>query len=169
MGGDSAFSDAYTMGVTIRADPKVYVNNGVLIGYCGSARMGQLLRWSFLPPTQDERMEDDEYMHTVFIDEVRNALREGGFAEIARNVERAVDSCFMVGYKGKLYVVDEDFDLGHPSDPYAAVGCGAGMALGAMYATHGLDLAPKERLLRAPKASERFSNGVRAPFVVKSQ
>ncbi len=167
MGGDSAFSDEYTTQVTIMKDPKVFVNNGVLLGFCGSARMGNLLRWSFLPPTQDIRMDDEEYVHTVFIDAVRDTFREGGFAEIARNVERAVESAFLIGYRGHLYLVDEGFDVSTPADPYTSVGCGAQIALGAMHVSQALDLEPKDRIVRALKASERFSNGVRGPFVVQ--
>jgi hypothetical protein len=169
MGADSAFSAEHTFGVTIRKDPKIFlVSECYLIGICGSARMGQLLRYAFMPPVQPTGMDDLEYMCTLFVDAARDCLRIGGMLEVARNVDRAVDSAFMVAYKGNIYTVDDDFDCGIPADPYAAIGCGEHLALGAMFATATFDVAPKERLLSALKASERFSNGVRAPFVIKS-
>ena len=51
------------------------------------------------------------------------------------------------------------------ADGYAAVGCGDRLALGALFATAGTGLKPRRRVLRALAAAERFSAGVRGPFV----
>jgi hypothetical protein len=59
--------------------------------------------------------------------------------------------------------VHSDFQVGEPDDDFAAVGCGDDVAHGAMYATYGR--TPRARLHTAMMAAERFSNGVRGPFV----
>ena len=69
-----------------------------------------------------------------------------------------------MGTHGRLFFVSADYQVGEPADPYAAVGCGDGYALGALHATEGGRMAPQRRLDAALAAAERFSNGVRGPF-----
>ena len=70
---------------------------------------------------------------------------------------------------GQLFVVESDYQVGVTADSYAAVGCGADIALGALYGTAGSDMPPRKRVTTALRAAERFSAGVRAPFVCLSQ
>jgi ATP-dependent protease HslVU (ClpYQ) peptidase subunit len=56
-----------------------------------------------------------------------------------------------------------DYQIARPGDEFAAVGCGEDIALGAMYATR--HLPPAKRIEMALEAAERFSAGVRGPFI----
>jgi hypothetical protein len=60
---------------------------------------------------------------------------------------------------------DVDFQVAEASDGYAAVGRGAQVALGALYATTRLR-DPRRRILVALEAAEHFSSHVRRPFVI---
>src|ERR1019366_6351782 len=79
--------------------------------------------------------------------------------------ERESGGTFLVGTHGRLFEVSSDYQIGEPADPYAAVGCGSEVALGALHATGGSKMTPHQRLEAALAAAERFSNGVRGPFV----
>ena len=73
LGGDSAGVDWYSL--TVRADPKVFVNRGFAMGFTTSFRMGQLLRFKFVPPPVPEGKDPYEYMVTDFVEGVRTCLR----------------------------------------------------------------------------------------------
>ena len=162
MGGDSA--GVAGLSLTVRADPKVFVNGPFLIGYTSSFRMGQLLRFRFVPPPHHPADRDDfAFMATDFVDAVRECFKHYGYAK-AENGQESGGS-FLVGYRGNLYQVASDYQVGLPVDPYAAVGCGDDIALGALYATIGQ--SAEHRVRTALAAAQRFSAGVREPFVIE--
>lgn len=163
MGGDSAGVDGW-LGLTVRADQKVFKNGPMIFGFTTSFRMGQLLRYALTIPDHDPRVDVEKYMAVYFIDAVRDTLKKHGWSE-KRN-DQEVGGCFLVGYKGRLFRIDNDYQVGAPADPFAAVGCGDQIAHGALFATSSL--APKDRLVIALSAAERFSAGVRGPWCIDS-
>lgn len=163
IGGDSAGVDGFDL--VVRADEKVFVNGPYAFGFCGSFRLGQLLHYAFDPPPP--RTKDlSRFMVTTFINAVRKCLLDGGLAEKDDNVETAPGK-FLVGVRGRLFCVEEDYQVGEPDLPYAAVGCGDQIANGALY-VQSKSMKPKDRILQALAAAQRFSGGVRAPFRVVS-
>lgn len=159
MGADSAGSDSWLS--FERRDEKCFLNGPFLMGFTTSFRMGQLLRYSFTPPPRHADEPVERYMATTFIDAVRAALKGGGWA--TKEKEQESGGVFLVGFEGRLFVVESDYQVGEWRTEYAAIGCGRELALGALHATSGWD--PKERLLRALTAAAHFSIGVRPPFV----
>jgi hypothetical protein len=165
MGGDSAGTNAW-FDQDLYDTPKVFRNDGALIGSCGSARQGDLLRHALKVPDHDPRIELEKYMVKSFIDAVRECFKAGGVCATKEGVEHSQGD-FIVGYKGRVFVVYSDFQVRVPKLPYAAVGCGNQIALGALFASdHVLD--GRARVELALHASERFSAGVRGPFHVLS-
>lgn len=160
MGGDSA--GVSSLDVTLRKDSKVFQNGEFLIGYTSSFRMGQLLRFKFRPPLLKRGTDPFRYMCTRFVDEVRLTLKKGGFSEVDNNVEHGGN--FLVGLRGQIFEIGSDFQVGEAFPDYAAIGCGDSYALGALEASAVKD--PESRVLQALGVAEKFSGGVRAPFVV---
>ncbi|AGL18763.1 hypothetical protein [Actinoplanes sp. N902-109] len=161
IGGDSA--GVAGMSLTVRADAKVFRKDRYLFGFTTSFRMGQLLRYSLTLPRPDGDL--DAFMATTFIDALRDCLKTGGWA--MKDNEREEGGTFLVGVKGRLFAIHDDYQVAQAADGYAAVGCGDQIALGALHATEGLGLEPRHRVLRALAAAERFSAGVRGPFVCR--
>lgn len=161
LGGDSAGVSGWSM--TVRADTKVFHNGPYLFGFTTSFRMGQLLRWAELPEPEGDL---ERFMCTSFIDAIRTCLKAGGWAKT--DAEREEGGDFLVGIGGRLFEVHSDYQVGEPADGYAAVGCGYDLALGALFATAHLEMDAEDRLELALEAAERFSAGVRAPFVYVS-
>lgn len=162
IGADSAGVDGQAL--VIRADRKVFRKDPFVIGFTTSFRMGQLLQYKLRVPAHDPKMSIEEYMVTVFVDAVRQCLKDGGFAK--KNDEVESGGAFLVGYCGRLFMIDNDYQVGEGLDEFAAVGCGAPYALGALYATRGQ--SPEMSIEMALRAAERFSTGVRAPFHIES-
>jgi ATP-dependent protease HslVU (ClpYQ) peptidase subunit len=127
--------------------------------------MGQLIHHALTPPKPKGPL--DRFMSTTFIDAIRTCLKDGGWAR--RENDREEGGTFLVGVRGDIFVVYEDYQVGQAADGFAAVGCGDQVALGALYATAGSELTPRKRVMLALAAAERFSTGVRRPFVCLSQ
>jgi len=163
IGGDSAGISGLSL--TVRADTKVFHNGPYLFGFTGSFRMGQLIHHAMTPPEPKRPVE--KFMSTTFVDSLRGCLKEGGWAR--KESDREEGGTFLVGVSGRLFIIESDYQVGFTADGYAAVGCGDEIALGALYATAGTDMPPRKRVQVALKAAERFSAGVRAPFVVLNQ
>lgn len=163
MGGDSAGVGGYSL--MQRRDAKVFINGDFIIGYTTSFRMGQLLRFKFVPPKLPDGMDVYKFMCTDFIDSVRLVLKEGGFATVNDNVEAG--GTFLVGFKGRLFEVQDDFQVAEGLINYAACGCGEDIALGSLYSTTHLIRTPEERVMIALKAAGKFSAGVCDPFIIE--
>jgi ATP-dependent protease HslVU (ClpYQ) peptidase subunit len=163
IGGDSAGASGWSL--TVRADSKVFHNGDYLFGFTTSFRMGQLIRYALEPPRPSG--DTDRFMATTFIDAVRECLKAGGWAR--KDSEREEGGTFLVGVRGRLFTVYEDYQVAEAADGFAAVGCGDELALGALFATATTRMPPRRRIEVALSAAERFSAGVRGPFVCLSQ
>ena len=103
-------------------------------------------------------------MHLYFIDEVRKCLKNGGQATVENNEEKG--GTFLVGYKGEIFTIYDDFQVGQSVDQFASCGCGYHLALGSLTTTEQFEIDPVERLTLALTAAERYSSGVRRPFII---
>lgn len=162
IGGDSAAVSGWTM--TSHADPKVFAVGAFVYGIAGSFRLGDVLRWQFEPPALDDD-DLDAYMHTAWIDALRETMTAKGYARKENEVETLDDGQFMVATRGRLYVVWQDYQIARPMFGYDAIGCGRGIALGALATLKG---GPgRKHVLTALTATARHNIGVRGPFVVR--
>lgn len=161
IGGDSAGLAGWVK--VHRADPKVFLNGDYLIGFTTSFRMGQIIRYADLPKPLDRAGDDlDRFMVTEFVDGIRQALKDGGFAK--KDSEREEGGNFLAGVNGHLYEVYGDYQIGRSLDGYAACGCGWEIALGALHATR--NLKPETRVRKALEAAAHHSGGVGGPFTI---
>lgn len=162
IGGDSVGIDDWNR--VSRVDRKVFRNDGFVMGFTTSYRMGQLLRYSLKPPAVKDGQDLMEYMVVDFVGALRTTLKEGGFAKKENEVEKG--GVFLVGFRERLFRIEGDYQVGESADGYDACGWGAMVALGALHATPRA--APRHRLIAALKASEYHSRCVRGPFHIES-
>jgi len=162
MGADSAGVSGLSL--SVRKDPKIYKVKEMLFGFTSSFRMGQLLGYKFIVPIHEDNLSIEEYMSTSFIDALRTTLKDGGYARTKDGAEEAGN--FLVGYRGRIFNINSDYQVGENLVDYDAVGCGADIALGSLFSTSSR--APEDRITIALKAAEAFSAGVRGPFLVES-
>ena len=168
IGGDSAGIAGWEL--TVRADPKVFRVGEFVYGIAGSFRMGNLLRYAFLPPPPPKKRKHlDAYMVTAFVDTLRAVVEAGGTREKKNEVESLHNSSFLVAVRGRLFEIDSDFQVGRPASGYAAIGCGSSVALGALHAlVVGVGLThPTDCVAAALRAAEAHNIGVRGPFIIE--
>jgi hypothetical protein len=168
VGGDSA--GVAGLDLMVRSDPKVFtLPGGYVVGFTSSFRMGQVIRYAFTPPPGALVAKDlHGFMCTKVIDGLREALKLAGWA--TKDQERESAGTLLVGVAGRLFRIESDYQVGEAADGYDAVGCGAQVAMGALFASrpdlHITPWTPPERVVMALEAAERFSAGVRGPFTV---
>jgi len=155
IGGDSAGVGGYD--TWIRKDAKVFKVKKFIIGGTSSFRMLQLLRFSFKPPKRKKRVY--EYMCTDFVNELRKCLKKGGYARVDSNEESG--GTFLVGYKGRLFRIEGDFQVGESVDAFDACGGGQSYALGSLETSTGNAV---DRVTKALEVAEKRSAGVAGPF-----
>lgn len=170
IGGDSAGVAGWDLDV--RADTKVFTRGPYAFGFTSSFRMGQLLRYApsveldagpqFCPGVDGSDDDLDRFMATTFVDAVRALLKAGGYAK--RENEQEEGGTFLVGVAGRLYEVHSDYQVARSTAGFSACGCGAQIALGAMYAMIGKRCHNDVKVRTALDAAERFSAGVRGPM-----
>jgi ATP-dependent protease HslVU (ClpYQ) peptidase subunit len=162
IGVDSASVQGWTRRTTNLR--KVFRSGPFLIGYTTSFRMGQILEHHLAVPHQEEDQDNRSFMVTKFVECVRALLREKGFSKVESNSESGGQ--FLVGYRGTLYSIQSDYQVGEMSEGLDSVGSGSEFALGAMKALE--KLSPTRRIRRALEISAHFNMGVCAPFYIKS-
>jgi len=157
IGADSASADGWEVRATKL--PKVFRVGRLIIGYTTSFRMGQILQHD-LDVAPQERENDDKYMVSVFVEAVRECLKEHGYSKIENNREEG--GTFLVGYHGHLYSIGNDYQVNEMADGVDACGCGREYALGAMRAL--AHLPARERITKSLEIAAYFSGAVMPPF-----
>lgn len=160
IGGDSAGSTEHF--IASYSEPKVWVDGEFCYGYCENGRYGALLRYSFKAPPVKGNI--DKYLTNEFVPKLRECFAKdtellpsdsGKYPEIE----------FLMGLRGRLYIVDCGYQIGRLTDGYAATGSGTDVAMGSLYSTKK-EKDPRQRILTALRAAEHFVPSVRAPFHV---
>ncbi len=163
MGGDSAGSCGGH--ITIRDDKKVFIrgkgDKQMIFGFCGSYRAGQILQYSFKVPAQKTK-DDHAYMCTSFVAELQNVLSSKNFSE-----KKEPGGTFIVGYKGKIYSIHDDYQVCIPSYDYYAMGSGKGFARGSLYTTKDMKMKPEDRITLALESAATQCTTVEGPFTIK--
>lgn len=168
MGSDSAGSDGFLY--SIRQEPKVFKRAGdrgeMIMGYTSSFRFGQLLEHSLNIPIQPKDMDDHKYMVTEFMDAMRKCLKNGGYAR--KKDEEEVGGTALIGYHGKLWQMECDFQIALSPVIGDSVGSGVYCAMGALHVMAGLNLSPDKKVKQALSAAEAFIVTVKGPFKIIS-
>lgn len=163
MGADSQTSTAEWKARTKMN--KVFFRDGerFLFGTSGSVRMNNLLHYALEIPYRNPEMSAEQYMVTDFINAVRATFRAGGW--LYKDNDREWSGVFMVGYEGKLWIVDTDFQIARLDPALHCLGSGDQYAYGAMLALDAL--APTTRIKAALEIAGRLCPSVGGPYYVE--
>lgn len=164
LGGDSALVDADTGALRVIADPKVFTKNEMIIGCSDNVRIMQLIGHVFQRPVAKPGCDELEYMVGPFVNALRKMLKANDVLDASSNMSAQL----LVGFRTRLYCVENDFQAYRIANGYAAVGAGSDIALGSLYSTQEtnpqLGPRPLYRIIQALKAAACFNAWVREPF-----
>lgn len=158
MGADRAIN-LYGKPVFLTNQPKVFKKSigsrKMLMGVCGDALAVQFIHQSFILPPHEVGVDDYSYLSNIFSSHLALDLEEIGMPEF----------CLMLGYKGKLYRVEDDFYVGSYLGDYMAIGSGEPYSLGSLHSTNEIKaLRPSIRVRMALEAATQFLPDVRPPY-----
>jgi ATP-dependent protease HslVU (ClpYQ) peptidase subunit len=162
LGGDSAaVNEGFDM-MTI-SQQKVFVKGQFAFGYAGEFRFGQILRSLFNPPYFDGSVSVDDFLAGEFMDELRKTAKELGWTRTDSD-GRDQGGLALIGFQGRIFIMQESFDIIEPADGAASIGAGQAYALGAMKVLGDFGVPHEEAVRKALQVSEYYCSGVRAPF-----
>lgn len=160
IGADSLGSNGFDK--EVRKESKVFTNGEFLLGFCGSFRMMNILKWKFNPPTIKEGDDVHKFMVISFIEELRKCFLESGASEKEGIWNLGSNNELLVGIKGRLFKVQ--YDLQVAEYEYTACGSGEYHALGSLYTSKRK--SPKKDIVKALECAENFVVSVQRPFNV---
>ena len=164
MGGDACVTFSNECRAT--CDPKVWRAGCFLIGCCGDTSFQTLLQMRLNWPSDLANVL--EHITVSLPAEMRRIARQDAVP--------MPEGAALIACKGDLYLLDTerescdstqaDLSVERVTEQYAAVGSGAEIGLGALYATRGA--APMKRLVKALEAASLHRGDVAPPFTVLS-
>ena len=139
---------------------KVFKVGEFLIGYTTSFRMGQILQYSWTPPTLYHGQNEDVYIYNDVVRSLSSVFEANKYGE-KKGAEEST-GVFLMGWRGRLFTVQSNLSI-LEHDKFAACGCGEEYAKGAIYTMiemGHLSENPVELLTEAIKTASYFSCGV---------
>lgn len=163
IGCDSISLNGWSKDIT--AVKKVFRKGDMLIGIAGNPRQMQILQYFVMDMPHLHGTSDEEYLVRAIVEPARVAFRERGFTEMQDG--RETGASFLIGYRGKLYSVENGFQLCRSERGYAAMGVGDDFALGALQVlVDTCVLEPVKFLTLALETAGILSSGVCGPYYV---
>lgn len=161
----------------IRKEPKIFWNQDYLIGFVGSFKLGQVVKFCDLPEfpkiLRHEKFAEkfapgnfadrvEKFFVKEFVPALEDAAEAGGLS-----AEETSESCLMIGIAEHLYLIESNLQVGSYVHDYAAIGVAEQAGL------TGLDVAdragiedPLERLSIVASSIETHSIYIKKPWYV---
>lgn len=143
-----------------RKDSKIFEVGDFVFGFTSSYRMGQIIKYHFNPPTRKEGVSDEQYLHVDILEHIIKILTDRGYNRVNNN--EVTGGFFIIGWHGKLYEVECDYQIAQFHTKYAAVGCGEDYAKSCLWTLEQTKskLSVKERLEMAIRCAASQNSGV---------
>lgn len=117
-----------------------------------------------MPIFRQQSPDDLEFLVTEVVEYLRELFETKKFGKIDGE-DGQTGGTFLVGYHGKLYTIERDFQVNCFRDGMIAIGAGAEYALGSLYTTSPKSNM-KTRVLKALEAASYFSPYVAGPYAL---
>lgn len=142
---------------------KVAKVGSFLIGYTTSWRMGQILHHALRTTNVPKRGDILDHLVNKFVPNLQRTLQKSWWLRNDSGVGSGGN--FLVAYRDRLFEFQSDFSVLEDAHEFDSVGCGHGVAKGALFALQSSTMNPQKKLETALQAACEFSAFVRPPFV----
>ena len=119
------------------------LNDDLAIGYAGSFREEQIIKYDLSVPTQEPSETDDHFMYNL-----ANAIKS---ALVDKSANKDADNCIsnlIICYKNRLFHFSVDFQIVEYDGVFEAIGSGQCYAIGAMETLIGEGISDPEIIAR---------------------
>lgn len=154
LGADTLLSDSE--GLMPALDGKIWRSRDMLLGWTGTLRAAQVVRYAFTPPDAPAEVDPMRHLVGTFVPALRKAHQDAGTLDGAKTGVN-----LLLGWRGRLFVISDHFCV-NEHEKFVAIGSGGPVAQAVLSVTWGQD--PEARLAQALHAAQEYSAGVRAPF-----
>lgn len=161
LGGDSAASGGNR--IVSRKDKKIFKKKNLHFGFSGSFRVGQLIKYQLQITKKPDNTSTTEYIVNFVVSSIIKLLTDN---KLVKNNE--MDCNLIIVCEDYIFKIDSDFQVEVSEDSYVAIGDGADVALGSLYALAGFDISPLEKARIALEASGKYCTTVSTPYYYKS-
>lgn len=167
MGADSCASNGFSK--NSRKDKKIFKpesNDNFLVSFTSSYRMGQLLMYSDIFPTEEEIQANNleinhKYIVSVLIPEIQDLFINNGFGDSKEG------GIFLIAYKDKLFKVESDYQVCEELSDYSCGGSGEYHAYGCLYVLEKhKDIPINIKVHIALQCASHYCVGVEEPFYI---
>lgn len=167
IGGD-AVTQRGNQRVRLSADGKVFRVGEFLIGSSGTVRCQQIIRYLFEPAPVEGVSDLTAYMVQEFIPALRQAIKEHGGEVKGESGREEMDACYLIGVRGRLFQIDDNYGVFESRTLYASVGCADQEALAAMFTVDRLipNTSAEQSVRGGLLAAAEFDTSIRPPFTV---
>lgn len=132
----------------------------MVFGKTGSPRGRQILEYATKIPKRSGDLH--AWLCTEFVAAIRQGRKDGGYEARFPNGPEC-GPWVIIGAEGRLFVMYTDYQVSeYPLG--AAIGSGETVALGALFATRGLKMAPRRRIDLALQAACAHNTNCGGPF-----
>ena len=146
---------------------KIFCVKDLMFGVSGYSRASNLLEHSLVLP-ENERESDMQYLSLDAAQAISECLNNGKLAK-NDNGEEDSQTTILIGYKGKVYFMAQNYSVSRYSCGYFAIGSGADYALGAIHAMLESEQASEEWIaLKAVEAACKFSDSCMEPMYMNT-
>lgn len=160
MGGDSLAIDDDSNQTVVKDEKVFYKTVGLrqkmLMGFCGNYRIGNIMKHTFRCPKRLSNDTIEQYVYDRFIVALKEAVKNENFE----------DTSLLLGYEKNLYVIEDDFSVVCPVNPYTAIGHGAPYALGALSVLFSMETQAQMKIERSLTAASEHSAAVKPPYLI---
>lgn len=158
MAGDRGASTDET--ILVSEDPKIARRGGFIIGYAGNYGLGQLMLYGLKLPSVPRRKGSlITFMRTTFHDTFIRAVEKSKYKMEINHDD--TQSSFLIGVRDELFEY-EPLDGQMAVFEETAIGAGAPIAFGSLYATKGMHA--EDRVKLAVAAACFYSTSCREPI-----
>ena len=143
---------------------KIFKKGEIVFAYSGSFKIGQLIEDYLKLPKRSKSISDIEYLRKYVLAEITAILYANDVVIRSEEGTPVIPSKFMLGYRKKLYCIDFDLHLTSSSFGMEAIGMGEDTALGALTILDKVKSDPKNRVMLAIRAAQKFYPSICEPF-----
>ena len=169
LGADSCVSNGYTHD-TLPNSFKIFKskdNPNILIGFSGTLRNAQILKYNIKLPSEEEleynkEIFNEEYIITKVIPNIQFSFKNNDL----QNEGKTSKVWLILAYKDKLFYVESNYGVREIIDDYASVGSGEYHASGSLFTSKSMDIDITEKIHIALQASSKYCDGVSKPFYI---
>ena len=104
--------------------PKLIKNGVLTIAFCGSYRLGQILKHNLSPRNFKIDETIDEYVFNYLDTEIRKVLKERKFLKEENGVESMDDAEVIIAIKDRLFILYSNLAILEPKNIYITSGSG---------------------------------------------